>query len=33
MEGGKKNVFESVFGWPKDRESVEKEKKKRFGAS
>ena len=30
MEGGKKSVFASFFGWPEDREFVEK---KRFGAS
>ena len=30
MEGGKKGVFVSFFGWPEDREFVEK---MRFGAS
>ena len=30
MEGGKKSVFASFFGWPEDREFVEK---MRFGAS
>ena len=30
MEGGKKSVFASFFGWPEDREFVEK---MRFGTS
>ena len=30
MEGGKKSVFASFFGWPEDREFVEK---MRFGES
>ena len=30
MEGGRKSVFASFFGWPEDREFVEK---MRFGAS
>ena len=30
MKGGKKSVFASFFGWPEDREFVEK---MRFGAS
>ena len=30
MEGGKKSAFVSFFGWPEDREFVEKNE---FGAS
>ena len=30
MDGGEKNVFASFFGWPEDREFVEK---MHFGAS
>ena len=30
MEGGKKSVFASFFGWPEDLEFIEK---MRFGAS
>ena len=29
MEGGEKNVFASFFGWPEDREFVEKRKEKK----
>ena len=30
MEGGEKNVFAAFFGWPEDREFIEK---MHFGAS